>query len=393
MRSLLAKPVLTPQILSFPSARGKQGSYVLARILAGLSPIRINYQAIVDLRRGMVAGYEATPRFPAALGNSIKACFEEAKLLGKDVQLEEMVIRKSLEGKGALPPNCFLSINVSLPFLISKRFEEILSSLSNLSAIVIEVAMDEPVADCSVVRQAVDKVKALDGYIALDHVGTTYSTLQNILEIRPNFIKLDRELTAQCDSDQAKSILIEMIGQAANRLDAWMISEGVETRQELSELIYLKLPLGQGRHLGRPHLSMEPLAEEKAAEIRSQVRTRDSSNRLTPHVEVCPMQPTLEAAQLVLANSGARLVAIADTWGRPIQLLECHPLVGNRVLQEFMKAQISSDPAELLLRALARPAADRFDPIVVINNRGLLQGVVHMDQLARRVVDANLSNA
>ncbi len=83
---------------------------------------------------------------------------------------------------------------------------------------------------------------------AVDDAGSGYSSLQHIMEMRPNFIKLDRNFITNCDSDPAKSVLIEMLGKAANRLDAWIIAEGIETKEELAELIRLGVPLVQGTH-------------------------------------------------------------------------------------------------------------------------------------------------
>jgi len=51
-----------------------------------------------------------------------------------------------------------------------------------------------------------------------------------------------------------------------------------------------------------------------------------------------------------------------------------------------MKIQILSDPAEVLYRALTRPAARRFDPFAVIDNQGQFQGIVSIDRLMRALL-------
>ena len=51
-----------------------------------------------------------------------------------------------------------------------------------------------------------------------------------------------------------------------------------------------------------------------------------------------------------------------------------------------MKVQESSEGVEILHRALTRPAHLRFDPLVVVNERGTLVGIVHIDRLVREVI-------
>ena len=73
-----------------------------------------------------------------------------------------------------------------------------------------------------------------------------------------------------------------MIGEAADRMDAWLVAEGIETDEELRELIKYSVPLGQGYFLGRPAAEMKPLTDEAAASIRMQehVATVDGLHRL-----------------------------------------------------------------------------------------------------------------
>jgi hypothetical protein len=205
--------------------------------------------------------------------------------------------------------------------------------------------------------------------------------------MKPSFIKLDRMFISRCQAEPAKSVMIEMMGQAANRLDAWMIAEGIESQQELDELIHLGLPLGQGYFLGRPDPVMQPLAPEAAAAIRSRIQRQAQTDGLLPLVESCPVFPSRDAALALLATTTAATVAVLDQWSRPAQIIERHPALGVRAVPELMKIQLASDPVEVMYRLLTRALPCRFDPIAVIDAQGMLQGIVRVDRLMRHVLD------
>ena len=88
--------------------------------------------------------------------------------------------------------------------------------------------------------------------IAVDDAGAGYAGLTQILTLRPHILKLDRELVTGVDTDEAKAALIEMLGVFANRIDAWVLAEGVETVAEARRIRALGVPLAQGFHYAMP---------------------------------------------------------------------------------------------------------------------------------------------
>jgi sensor c-di-GMP phosphodiesterase-like protein len=153
--------------------------------------------------------------------------------------------------------------------------------------------------------------------------------------------------------------MIEMVGAAADRLDASVIAEGVELLSELEELERLKVPLAQGYLLGKPAPEMLPLDPF----LRETILGRKPNGE----------RPTM----------AEHLCSCEDFWTR-----DRHALVGVRWLSAFMRVQVESHPAEVLDRALARDEALRFDPIVVIGSEGQTLGVVAVDRLVAGVLGA-----
>jgi EAL domain-containing protein (putative c-di-GMP-specific phosphodiesterase class I) len=119
-------------------------------------------------------------------------------------------------------------------------------------------------------------VRQAGGRVAVDDAGAGYASLRHILELRPDFVKLDRSLVAAVDRDPAIIAVVQMLGDFTSRLDSWLIAEGIERLEEMDVLASLGVPLGQGYLLGRPE---GPWADVPAA-IGDQIRERAAA--LTP---------------------------------------------------------------------------------------------------------------
>ena len=189
--------------------------------------------------------------------------FEAASRHDRRPDLEYMVVKEAVKARRLLPQNCFLSVNVGPAFLLSDRFDELLSEIVSLAGVIVEITEEDVIDDYSVVHRKLTLIREKGGLVAVDDAGSGYASLKHVMEIRPNFIKLDRCFVSGCDTDPAKGVLIGMLGNAANRLDAWVVAEGVETLSELDELIRLGVPLAQGFFLARPLPAMRLLDDDK----------------------------------------------------------------------------------------------------------------------------------
>ena len=88
--------------------------------------------------------------------------------------------------------------------------------------------------------------------LAVDDAGAGYAGLHRILDLRPDFVKLDIALVRDIDSDPARQALGLALGDFARRTDMTIIAEGIETEGERDTLRGLEIGLGQGYLLGRP---------------------------------------------------------------------------------------------------------------------------------------------
>jgi EAL domain-containing protein (putative c-di-GMP-specific phosphodiesterase class I) len=357
-------------------------------ILAGSNTFSFHFQPIVDLQRGCAVGFEALARFSVD-GERIapNLVFDAAGTFNRRLDLEEKVLAEAIAARCLLPPNCFLTVNVGPGFLLTERFDRLIAESSSLRGVVFEITEDEVISDYTILQHKLTLIRERGGFAAVDDAGSGYASLKHIMEIRPNFIKLDRSFINGCNTEPAKAVLIDMIGKAANRLDAWIIAEGIENAGELDELIRLTVPLGQGFFLARPEPAMRPLLEEKSASIVRRVEKQLPSAGVHRAVESCPVCHTAAEARTRLGDLPPGSVAVVcDLNLQPLQIFEHHPLLGLRALSNVMKIQEASEALEVLQRALTRPSHLRYDPVVVVNELGHFSGIVSIDRLVRETI-------
>ncbi|HVC68996.1 MAG TPA: EAL domain-containing protein [Acidimicrobiales bacterium] len=88
--------------------------------------------------------------------------------------------------------------------------------------------------------------------LAVDDAGAGYSSLRHIVELSPDYLKLDRELIRGIDEDPNRRALMRAVVAFAREVGTSVIAEGVETRGELDVLRDADVHLVQGYLLARP---------------------------------------------------------------------------------------------------------------------------------------------
>lgn len=211
----------------------------------------IVYQPIWDFYQPEPIGFECLCRFSGEPYRSPDLWFKEAGEVGEAIALEITVIRKALCGAKALPEGIYISVNASPELILSGELSAVLKEYSGLR-IVVEVTEHAQVADYQRLRDALLALKAMGVELAVDDAGAGYSSLQHIIQLRPDMIKLDISLTRAVDSDPARRALISALIFFARETGCLMVAEGVETIAERETLMTLGITKGQGYLMGRP---------------------------------------------------------------------------------------------------------------------------------------------
>jgi PAS domain S-box-containing protein len=206
------------------------------------------FQPIVDIVLDKVVGYEALTRFTD--GSDPETVFAEASAARLGVELEIATLKAALAAAEALPGWAWLNVNASAEFILAGEHLRFLISDSR-RPIVVEVTEHEAIIDYPAFRTAMAALGPKTQF-AVDDAGTGFTSLRHILELRPAFVKLDRWLVADLETDEARQAMIVGLGHFARKTGCLLIAEGVETDREIAVLRSLGIHLGQGYALGRP---------------------------------------------------------------------------------------------------------------------------------------------
>ena len=236
----------------------QRGGEHVANIIAGhaYDPV---FQPIVDIAFDKVVGYEALTRFRD--GSDPEAVFAEAAAVHLGIALESAVLGAALIASKSLPPEAWLNVNASPEFILAGGQLRYLVSLTS-RPIVVEVTEHEAIVDYAAFRAAIaslgPKVR-----LAVDDMGTGFTSLRHILELHPAFVKLDRWLVSGLESDEARQAMIVGLQYFATKTGCRLIAEGIETDREIAVLRSLDIRLGQGYALGRPKAAEVPAVRVK----------------------------------------------------------------------------------------------------------------------------------
>ena len=209
------------------------------------------FQPIVELASRTVVGYEALTRF--ADGSRPDEVFAEAARCGLGLELEATTLEAVLEASGSLPASAWLNLNVSAELVLAG--EPLASILRRWGCqIVLELTEHIEVTDYPAFRAA-HKRLGPNVRLAVDDAGAGFASLRHILELRPDYVKLDRGIVRQIHRDPARQALVAGMVHFAGKTGAVLIAEGVETKAEARQLRQLGVALAQGYWLGRPALA------------------------------------------------------------------------------------------------------------------------------------------
>jgi PAS domain S-box-containing protein len=244
----MAGALLAPQL----QARSAEalGTARIETIIAGGAFVPV-FQPIVELESRTAVGYEALTRF--ADGTPPDRVFGEARACGLAIELETATLAAALEAAAPLPRSAWLNVNVSAELVLAgEPLGSILEPLGRQA--VLELTEHVEVSDYAALRVAIARLGS-GVRLAIDDAGAGFASFRHILELAPDYVKLDRGIIHGVGDDPARQALVAGMVHFAGKTGTTLIAEGVETAGEARELRALGVTLGQGYHLGRPALA------------------------------------------------------------------------------------------------------------------------------------------
>ncbi|UQX90246.1 EAL domain-containing protein [Jatrophihabitans telluris] len=213
--------------------------------------LRMVFQPVVRLRDNHAVAFEALARFDGDLFASPAHAFAAAHRIGLGSELEQLAIDRAISDCHDLPEDSRLTVNVSAEALVQPRVQE--AVLGRLSCgLTVELTEHTEIHDYDRVRDAIGRLRGAGVALAVDDAGAGFASLRHILQLRPDVIKLDIDITRDVDTDPYRHSLTRSLAGFARDIGAMLVAEGVQTPAEHRCLIELEVEYAQGFYYGRP---------------------------------------------------------------------------------------------------------------------------------------------
>ncbi|MCP8615782.1 EAL domain-containing protein [Salirhabdus salicampi] len=223
------------------------------------------FQPVINLQTGQNVGYEILNRPPSSYAfPNTESFFDYIGQTNQVFQVEQLCRKKSLEmysnscKKRHINHRSLIFINVHPQVLTHTNYKSgtTLNLLKkfNISPnqIVFELTEKTAVTDYDHFTKVLANYRSQGFRIAIDDAGSGYNSLQSLVYIKPEFIKLDKTLIRCIDQDRVKQQLLKLLIDFANQSNTTVIAEGIERFEELMYLRQHRVHMGQGYAIGKP---------------------------------------------------------------------------------------------------------------------------------------------
>lgn len=222
----------------------------------------LEYQPIFRMDTGEVAGAEALLRWQDALFGRVEPgsfipwlendpCF---------YQVGRWILQKALWDARemlALAPGFVISVNVTVLQLEDERFKTMVLKALQESGfppqnLCLELTERCRELDPGLLRAQIDFYHKFGVQLALDDVGTGFSSLSMLLNLPVEEIKLDKNFITDIRTRKANQAIVRAIVEAAQRLGCHACLEGIEDRETYEYLLEFGASFCQGYYFAKP---------------------------------------------------------------------------------------------------------------------------------------------
>ena len=322
-------------------------------LLADADDLTVVFQPVVDLATGAVVGYQALARFPGTAGPDV--WFAAAADAGLAARVEALLVHKALSRLPGLPEGCFLLVPVRASLLGTDPVREAFAVRPHLDGVLVEIRPDGTAADA----RAVAALRARGAAIAVAADAPQPPWAQ-----QPDVVVLDRE-TVAASAPSSGAV------PGAPRV----LVDRIETPQDLTAALRCGGAAGRGWVFGAPSAVPGPLP----ASVTELLGTRRARLRLA-----APVLPLVRPVHRIpVSGRGSAPAVEVDDQGAPVALLVADPAGATWRRPVSLRVPPDAAAGETLRRALSRPAGQRHDPVLCVDEDGRPLGVLRVADLAR----------
>jgi EAL domain-containing protein (putative c-di-GMP-specific phosphodiesterase class I) len=211
------------------------------------------YQPIVRVADNSLFAYEALCRPTDEGFRNVSELLETAVRTGRIRELGRSLRRIVVEPMPQLAENVSLFVNLHPQDLSDDQLLEAETHLSRWAQrVVLEVTETEAIRDYDRARSRIQALRQHGFRVALDDLGSGYSSLNLLAQLEPDFVKLDIELVRGVRMAGRTARLVKHLVEFCSEEGFTTVAEGIETEEEYQAVADLGVDLVQGYLLARP---------------------------------------------------------------------------------------------------------------------------------------------
>jgi diguanylate cyclase (GGDEF)-like protein len=212
------------------------------------------YQPIVDKDKNIIK-YEALMRIiddeniypPFKFLNIAK----KAKLYSKMVELMIAKVLEKINETGMR-----ISINLSIEDILNEKLidfiETELEKSNNSHLVTFELLENKNIIEYSQAMRFIERIKEIGCTVAIDDFGSGYSNFQYLLELQPDYIKIDGSSIQNINTDKNSYLITKTINDFAHSLNIKTVAEFVHNKEVFNMLKELGVDEYQGYYFSEP---------------------------------------------------------------------------------------------------------------------------------------------
>jgi diguanylate cyclase (GGDEF)-like protein/PAS domain S-box-containing protein len=230
----------------------------------------VYYQPIVNFETGIVFGFEALVRWQHPEKGLVRPSefIQIAEETGMVADIDRWVLRESCAQVSRwnqslkLQQDLSISVNISgkhitapdLQYYLKRVLDSSKLSAENLKLEITELSLVEKHESTS---RALSNMQNMGVQIYIDDFGIGYSSLAYLTHFPINALKIDQIFVSRILEENSQRDIVQAIITLTKSLKVNVIAEGVETKDQLKELIRLGCEWGQGNFFSPPLTASE----------------------------------------------------------------------------------------------------------------------------------------
>jgi diguanylate cyclase (GGDEF)-like protein/PAS domain S-box-containing protein len=225
----------------------------------------VYYQPVADLKTGNIVWFEALVRWRhTTRGLLVPGEFLPlADETGLIIDIDRLMMRKASQQlvlwQTQFPSNPPLgvSINISGKHLTQPDFVEyIVKALQEAglspASLNLEITENAVMGNFEIILEVLDKLKTHGIQVQIDDFGVGYSSLNYLSHNSIKVLKIDRSFIGKITKDPDYLKIVQAIIRLTHGLGLTVVAEGVETKEQLSQLNILGCEYIQGKLISMP---------------------------------------------------------------------------------------------------------------------------------------------